>query len=60
MNYLRPMKKGNTQKSTGVINRTDTAGVISCYPLIDLNRSRVNGQPKGAERVSGLPLFKTY
>lgn len=46
---------GDPQKSTELINQTDTAGVISCYPLNDLNFARVSGQPQlGAERVSGL------
>jgi len=49
------MKLGNSQKCTGLINQTDTAEVIICYPLNDLNYSRVSGQPRwGAERVSEL------
>lgn len=63
------MKLDNPQKCTGLINQTNTAGVIICYPLNDLNYSRVSGQPQrslnmsdmrnnrtrlGAERVSGL------
>jgi hypothetical protein len=46
----------NPQKSTGMINQTDTPGLISRHPLNDLNYSRVSGQPSGAERVSGLLL----
>ena len=49
------MKTSNSQKSSGLINHTDTPGVITRYPLNDLNYSRVSGQPKlGAERVSEL------
>ena len=49
---------GNLQKSTGLINQTDTAEMINCYPLNDLNITRVSGQPRlGAERVSELSIF---
>lgn len=54
------MSLNSLQKSTGLINRTDTAGMIACYPLNDLNYSRVSGQPKwGAERVSRLFILIT-
>ena len=46
----------NSQKSTGLTDQTDTVGVVSYYPLNDLNVSRVSGQLKGAERVSELFL----
>ena len=36
---------GNSQKCTDLIDQADTAGVIICYPLNDLNYTRVSGQP---------------
>ncbi|MBA7475651.1 hypothetical protein ES707_11023 [subsurface metagenome] len=53
------IKLNNPKKSIGLINQTETAEMINCYPLNDLNCSRVSGQPKlGAERVIGLFFFK--
>ncbi len=39
------MKLSNPEKRTGLINQTDKAELINCYPLNDLNYSRVSGQP---------------
>ena len=56
MDREKKKNNGNPQKSPGLINQTDTAEMIICYPLNDLKyNSRVSGQPRlGAERVSGL------
>ena len=45
-------------KSTGLINPADTVGVITHYPVIDLNLPELVVRPEmGAERVKGAAFL---